>query len=63
MFYAGYFVVENGDGARLLVRQFHGRRFFKSITRYELDSGARVTRLSGNTFQVAATGEKLLQVR
>jgi hypothetical protein len=63
MVYAGYLVVEDRKGARFRVRKFCGRRFFKPIVRYVLDTGQRLEPIDSDTFQVAATGEKLLQVR
>lgn len=63
MFYTGYLVVEDGDGARFRVRQFRGRRFFKRIVRYVLDTGIQVYPLDSDTFQVCKTGEKLQRVR
>jgi len=63
MVYAGYLVVEDKKGARFLVRKFRGRRFFKPVVRYLLDSGERLQPIDGGSFQIRSTGEKLLHIR
>lgn len=63
MVYVGYLVVEDCSGSRLRVRKFRGRRFFKPVVRYLLESGEQLRPIGGDTFEVTSTGEKLLQLR
>lgn len=63
MVYVGYLVVEDRSGSRFRVQKFRGRRFFKPVVRYLLESGERLEPIDPDTFQIRSTGEKLLHLR
>jgi len=62
MEYAGRITVEDASGARFQVHEYRGRRLFKSVRRFMLETGEAVTRVDLDHYLIAKTGEKLLRV-
>jgi hypothetical protein len=60
--YAGRITVENATGARYQVHEYRGRRLFKLVRRFVLETGQRVQRLDFDNYVVAQTGEPLSRV-
>jgi hypothetical protein len=60
--YSGRIPVEDASGSRIYVYQYTGRRTFRRVTRYMLDTGESVRWLDDRTFVVDATGETLRRV-
>ena len=60
--YSGRIPVEDASGSRIYVYAYTGRRTFRRVTRYMLDTGEPVQRVDERTFVVTATGEKLQRV-
>ena len=60
--YSGRVLVEDASGARIYVHEYRGRRTLLRISRYMLDTGEHVRRVDANSFEVVATGERLLRV-
>ncbi|MGE5561996.1 MAG: hypothetical protein ACM3ZV_01660 [Bacillota bacterium] len=60
--YSGRIPVEDASGSRIYVYAYTGRRTFRRVTRYMLDTGEPVRRIDEHTFAVIATGEKLRRV-
>jgi len=60
--YAGRITVEDPRGRRLQVNEYRGRRFFKHIRRFVLETGEPVKRITFDHYQVESTGEPLARV-
>ena len=60
--YSGRVLVEDESGARIYVHEYSGRRTFRRVRRYMLDTGEPVRRVDGKWFVIVATGEKLMRV-
>ena len=60
--YTGRILVEDASGARFYVHEYRGRRTFRSVRRYMLDTGEQVRRIDANCFAIVATGETLIRV-
>lgn len=59
--YLGCIAVEDGNGCRLQLHEYR-QGFFLRTRRYVLDSGETVLRIDSETFEIAATREKLVRV-
>jgi hypothetical protein len=60
--YAGHITVENATGRRYRVHEYRGRRLFKLVRRFVLETGQRVQRIDFDNYLVARTGEPLSRV-
>jgi hypothetical protein len=60
--YSGRVLVEDASGARIYVHEYRGRRTFLRFNRYMLDTVEHVRRVDANSFEIVATGERLLHV-
>lgn len=61
--YSGRILVEDASGVRLYVHEYRGRRSFLPVKRYILDTGEPIRMLDSSTFEIEATGERLIRVR
>jgi hypothetical protein len=59
MNYAGSMVVEDEGGTRLQLHEYRGRRFFRRVRNFVLDTGEPVERIDCEIYAVAKTGERL----
>ena len=59
--YSARFLVEDASGARFYVHEYTGRRLFRRIRRYMLDTGESVRRVDERTFIITGTGETLVR--
>lgn len=55
-------LVEDASGARFYVHEYRGRRMVLPVKRYMLDTGEQVRRIDGKSFEIVATGERLIRV-
>ena len=60
--YSGRVLVEDASGARFYVHEYRGRRMVLPVKRYMLDTGVQVRRIDGKSFEIVATGERLIRV-
>ena len=60
--YFGRVLVEDASGARFYVHEYRGRRMVLPVKRYMLDTGEQVRRIDGKSFEIVATGERLIRV-
>ena len=60
--YSGRVLVEDASGSRVYVHEYRGRRTFRRFSRYMLDTGEHVRRVDANSFEIVATGERLVRV-
>ena len=60
--YSGRVLVEDASGARFYVHEYRGRRMVLPVKRYMLDTGEQVRRIDGKSFEIVATGERLIRV-
>ena len=60
--YSGRVLVEDASGARFYVHEYRGRRMVLPVKRYMLDTGEQVRRIDGKSFEIVATGERLMRV-
>ena len=60
--YNGRIAVEDVSGARFDVHEFICWRFLKRVVVLQLDTGEDVRRVDDHTFELTATGERLLRV-
>ena len=60
--YSGRILVEDATGARYYVHEYQGRRTFLRVRRYMLDTGEQVRRIDPRSFEIIATGERLIRV-
>lgn len=58
--YCRSLMVEDASGARVQVHEYRRWRFIAWICRFRLDTGEAARRLDEKTFEVIATGEKLV---
>jgi hypothetical protein len=58
--YCRSLTVEDASGARFQVHEYRRWRFIAWICRFQLDTGEPARRVDEKTFEVIATGEKLL---
>lgn len=61
--YAGHITVESATGARYQVHQYRGRRLFRLVSRFVLETGQRVQCLDFDHYVIARTGEPLSRVQ
>lgn len=61
--YSGRILVEDASGVRLYVHEYRGRRSFLPVKRYILDTGEPIRMLDSSTFEIEASGERLIRVR
>jgi hypothetical protein len=62
MHYAGRLTVEDANGARFQIHEYRGRRLFRQIRRFVLQTGEPVRRLDFDNYEVARTGKKLVRI-
>lgn len=62
MEYAGRITVEDASGARFQLHEYRGRRFFKLMRRFMLDTGEPVERVDFDNYMIATTREPLVRV-
>lgn len=60
--YSGRVLVEDASGSRVYVHEYRGRRTFRRFSRYMLDTGEHVRRIDSHSFEIVATGERLIRV-
>ena len=63
MDYAGRIIVESATGVRYQVHEYRGRRLFRLVRRFVLETGQRVQRLDFDNYIVTRTGEPLCRVQ
>jgi hypothetical protein len=62
MEYAGRLVVEDQNGARLQMYEYRGRRLFKAVRHYRLETGQPVNRIDFDNYVIAGIGTPLKRV-
>jgi len=62
MEYAGRILVRDKAGARFQIHEWRGRRMFKPVRRFILETGQDVVRLSFDSYVVGQTGEPLTRI-
>ena len=60
--YSGRIPVEDASGSRIYVYEYTGRRTFRRVKRYMLDTGEPVRRVDEQAFVIIAIGEKLVRI-